>query len=45
MADNTNWPPEKQMEVVTVQFPTSVNQPVIQEEMAEYCGVDIFADQ
>ena len=38
MAESISWPPEKQMDVVTVQFPTSVSQPVIHDEIAEYFG-------
>ena len=45
MADKINWPPEKHMEVVTVQFPTRVSHPVIQDDMAEYFGLEILADQ
>ena len=45
MAESISWPPEKQIDVVTVQFPTRVSQPVIHDEIAEYLGVEIFADQ
>ena len=45
MAERMSWAPEKFMERVTVQFPTRLNQPVIQDAMGAYFRVDIIADQ
>jgi len=45
IADRMSWPPEKLMESVTVQFPTSVSQPVIQDVMGAHSRVASMALQ
>ena len=43
IADKISWPPEKLIEVVTVQLPTSVSQPVVHELIGAHFGEDSIA--